>query len=58
MNLNEEQLKSSDVNLEELNKQLFVNILSFYKELSDCQESLGNDFEKVLKENLWSLYES
>lgn len=32
-------------------------ISGFYKELLDNQLPLGGDFEKILDENLWDLYE-
>lgn len=32
-------------------------ILSFFSKLSATQEPLGKDFEKILFDNLWDLYE-
>jgi hypothetical protein len=31
---------------------------SFYGDLANKQEPLGDDFSKILNENLWELYES
>lgn len=37
----------------------FENVVSsFYANLLSKQEPLGGDFEKVLNDNLWDLYES
>lgn len=33
-------------------------IIDFYTKLKKLQEPLGIDFQKVLDENLWGLYES
>lgn len=33
-------------------------VTSFFEELSSTQESLGYEFEQVLFENLWDLYQS
>lgn len=33
-------------------------VTSFYEELSSNQEALGREFERVLFENLWDLYQS
>lgn len=33
-------------------------VTSFFEELSSNQEPLGHDFERVLFENLWDLYQS
>ena len=38
--------------------QFEVNVAKFYTKLLASQESLGAEFEKVLHENLWNLYES
>ena len=40
------------------NDQFEVNVARFYTKLLDSQESLGAEFEKILRENLWNLYES
>jgi hypothetical protein len=39
------------------NDDFVEKISNFYAELSANQEPLGNDFAKVLKDNLWDLYE-
>ena len=41
-----------------MSNQFETNIAQFYTELLNKQESLGVQFEKVLQENLWDLYES
>jgi len=33
-------------------------ITSFFTKLSSSQESLGSEFERVLSDNLWNLYQS
>ena len=33
-------------------------VTSFFEELSSNQEPLGHEFEEVLFENLWDLYQS
>lgn len=33
-------------------------ITSFFQELSSSQEPLGSEFEQILFENLWNLYQS
>ncbi|OGP86095.1 MAG: hypothetical protein A2V87_11220 [Deltaproteobacteria bacterium RBG_16_58_17] len=38
--------------------QFEVHVAKFYTKLLASQESLGAEFEKVLHENLWNLYES
>lgn len=39
-------------------QELASIITDFYEKLSAQQEPLGQDFEKVLFDNLWDLYES
>lgn len=41
-----------------MSNQFEISIAQFYAELLNNQESLGVQFEKVLHENLWNLYES
>lgn len=38
-------------------KEFESTISDFYQELASKQQPLGQDFEKVLIDNLWDLYE-
>lgn len=40
------------------NDQFVGAVTKFYSALTDDQETLGADFEKILNDNLWDLYES
>jgi len=40
------------------NDQIVMLVSNFYSQLLVKQEPLGNEFEKVLYDNLWDLYES
>ena len=41
----------------DIDQQLVTAVSSFYAQLIERQESLGNEFEQVLHQNLWDLYE-
>ena len=41
----------------DIDQQLMIAVSSFYAQLMERQESLGNEFEQVLHQNLWDLYE-
>lgn len=44
--------------LQAIDKEFVDTVSSFYAQLLDNQEPLGQEFEQVLHDNLWDLYES
>lgn len=44
--------------LQVIDQQFVETVSSFYTQLLENQEPLGQDFEQVLHDNLWDLYES
>lgn len=53
-----QELQKHSINNIELNNSFEQVTSQFYSELEVQQEPLGKEFEKVLYDNLWDLYES
>jgi len=43
--------------VDDMDTQFEETVSSFYAQLVESQEPLGQEFERVLHENLWDLYE-
>ncbi len=44
--------------LQAIDQEFIDTVSNFYAQLVDNQEPLGQEFEQVLHDNLWNLYES
>lgn len=44
--------------LQAIDQELVETVSNFYAQLIENQEPLGQEFEQVLHDNLWDLYES
>jgi len=43
--------------IDNIDELLVASVTGFYEQLMYSQESLGNEFEQVLNDNIWDLYE-